>query len=54
MQHMTSKGLQAIEAERKSEEEWRQTVLTIAGSSLMSTTKSVSSCFLNLENEMCL
>lgn len=42
MSHMTSNGLRAIEAERKSEEEWRETVLAIGNSSLLPTTKSVS------------
>lgn len=40
--HMASSGLSTIEAERKSEEEWRQTVITIGNSSLLPTTKSVS------------
>lgn len=42
MRYMASKGLQAIEAERENEEEWRETVIAIANSSLLPTTKSVS------------
>lgn len=42
MNYMALKGLQSIEAERASEEEWRRTVLAIAETTLISTTKSVS------------
>lgn len=42
MSHMTSEGLKSVEANRESEEEWRQTVLAIANSSLVPGTKSVS------------
>lgn len=39
--YMASKGLQSVEADRQSEEAWRQTVLDMANASLMPTTKSV-------------
>lgn len=42
MKYMTAKGLEVIEADQRSEKAWRQTVLDLANSTLLPTTKSVS------------
>lgn len=40
--HMKERGLKTMVAERKAEEEWRETVVNIANATLLPTTKSVS------------
>lgn len=42
IKYMAAKGLRVIEAGRESEEAWRQTVMHLANSTLLPTTKSVS------------